>query len=56
MLRIHTDVLHTGGLCLGRLLNKKYSVPDGCAEGVIDGRVEGLALGVAVEKPGAVVV
>ena len=36
---------------MGRLLNKKYSVPDGCAEGVMDGRVDGLALGAVVGNP-----
>ena len=31
----------------------KYSIPDGCAEGVHDGCVEGLVLGVTVEEQGA---
>ena len=41
-------------MCHHSCLKIKYSVPDGCAEGVTDGRVVGLVLGVAVEAQGAV--
>ena len=32
-------------------LKNTYSLPDGCAEGVSDGRVEGLVLGAVVGNP-----